>query len=444
MNDRATTRDSATPSNWRGAIALLIVLVVLYGCRVPDPPVFKDKSIGLIYDTSMEDELRSGKAPAIVQTAFERYIDTLAEPVAVIESTEKAWTWEVLVATNRGRFVPGLARADADNRVLDFVQYGRAEVFLPKQVRGQEPKMTAGGKRFGFLPPGKSSSSQPVAKATSDALTDAEFLEAVNSQLGRSRQHDLLVFVHGFNVSFDSAVIRTAQVALDMPFNGAVVAYCWPSQGGVFNYDEDEPINKSSVGPFTQFLTLLRQGVPPETRINIVVHSMGNRIVMQSLSELAEGSEIAASQSANRKPFANVALCAPDVGHADFQAWAPGVVAMADRVSLYSSAGDSALIVSKGLHGERRAGDAWEPAICPGVETIDCSRIDMSFMGHSYYGSNTDVLADLFMLLKEDLPAARRPHLSVEKTLDGAVYYQFSKSAPAIQVGWHFEETEVE
>ena len=439
MNRRSADHDARQA--WGTSIRLILLLSILApllpACRVPDPPVIKDKRVGIVYDTAMEEEVRSGKS-ALLQTAFANYVDTLAEPVAITAWSTDVCRWEVFVATNRGRFAPSSDRNAADNLALDVVSYGRSDVLLPRQVRGKDPKMSPGRKPLGIVPGfGKRNEKQDlIARAETEQLSEEEFLDGVNSQLSRSRQQDLLLFVHGFNVSFDSAVIRTAQVALDMPFNGAVVSYCWPSQGGVFSYNDDEPINKASVAPFTQFLTTLRAGVPPETRISIVVHSMGNRIVMESLSRMAGDSWDGA------KPFANVALCAPDVGQTEFQKWAPGVVAVSDRVSLYSSSGDAALIASKGLHRERRAGDAWEPLIVEGVETIDCSRIDLTFMGHSYYGSNTDVLSDLFMLIKEVKPAAKRPHLSRLKSDDGQTFYQFSKSAPEFRAGWHFDELE--
>lgn len=147
----------------------------------------------------------------------------------------------------------------------------------------------------------------------------ADVLNGVSDQIDRSRQKDLLVFVHGFNVSFDSAVTRTAELALRIPFNGAIVTYCWPTQGGALKYNDDEPINKASVEPFTQFLTTLRDGVPKETRIHILVHSMGNRIVMESLNTLPE--------PVDQKPFSHVVLCAPDVGIRFPPEWAPGVMA---------------------------------------------------------------------------------------------------------------------
>lgn len=423
-------------------LALLCALpAVLLSCRVPDPPVFKDKSRGLIYDTALEPEIRSGKAPAIVTTAFARYVDTLSEPVAITAWTETDCRWTVFVGTNRG-ILQDQTSPDSANRVLESVSYGKSDVLLPRQARGKDPKL-APKRSTQWLPSlakRTADDDQDHAAVDSSPLSGEQFLEGVNDQLNRSRQHDLLIFVHGFNVDFEAAVVRTAQLALDIPFNGAVVAYCWPSQGGVFSYNDDEPINKRSVGPFCEFLKTIRTGVSPETRINVVVHSMGNRIVMESLSRLAADSDFAAGTHRSGKPFANVALCAPDVGRSDFQAWAPGVVSQCERVTLYANSSDSALIASKGLHAEVRAGDAWYTTTAAGIEIIDCSRVDLTFMGHSYYGSNTDVLSDLFMLLKEDLPAAKRPHLRQVAADSGTSHFQFAESAPAILCSWHFED----
>jgi esterase/lipase superfamily enzyme len=250
----------------------------------------------------------------------------------------------------------------------------------------------------------------------------------VNRQIAQSRQKDLLLFVHGFNVNFESALIRTAQIALDMPFNGAVVCYSWPSQGGLLNYRQDEQVNADSVEPFTLFLQQLLADVPAETRVNIVVHSMGNRLVLKGISQLP---------AANKKPIATLALCAPDVGIAHFQELAPAVVAQCERVTLYASASDTALIVSKSKNDEQRAGDSHPPLVVPGIETIDVSAVDFGFMGHSYYGNNVDVLSDLFRLIKQ----RRGPETCVYLTRDkNAGFWYFSDFGDELAWEWHFDE----
>ena len=429
----------------RAGVALSIMAGgLLIGCRAPNVPVLNRQPLVIMYDSAEESELRSGKPFRFGLDGMDRYVDTLAEPVAVTSWQHDKCVWDVFVATNRAV----LESPDdplAANRVLAEVHYGRCEVTLPRndiglkmeqeEARRKSPELASTSVS---MPTSVSASStvtatikESVGSVVARQLEESSFLIGVSDQVQRSRQKDLLVFVHGFNVSFDSAVTRTAELALKIPFNGAIVTYCWPTQGGALKYNDDEPINKASVEPFTQFLTTLRDGVPKETRIHILVHSMGNRIVMESLNKLP--------QTMDQKPFSHVVLCAPDVGRSDFIQWAPGVVAQSDRVTLYVNASDSALIVSKGLHAEKRAGDAIIPLVADGIETIDCSRIDQSLMGHSYYVDNRDVTTDLFMLLKENRPPSQRSFLEQKKSSDGN-YWQFARHAPTIMCTWHFDE----
>ncbi len=83
-------------------IGSTIAVLFPSGCRVPEPPILKDKSQGIIYDTAMEADLRSGNSPALIQSSYGEYVDTLAEPVAVTRWEETSCDWEVFVGTNRG------------------------------------------------------------------------------------------------------------------------------------------------------------------------------------------------------------------------------------------------------------------------------------------------------------------------------------------------------
>lgn len=417
-------------SNSAARMAVVACLLV-GGCRTPKAPILDRQNVGIIYDTAMEDEIREGRAPALVMDAYGPYVDTLAEPVAVVSWSDEVARWEVFAATNRGWYdAPG--STVAANRVQKSPSFGRCIVDIPQRQRGQEVSTESPNTKSRVMTAAMGSEPVPEAKIEPSTLDEEEYFVGVNQQLEHSRQKDLLLFVHGFNVTFEAAVTRAAQLAFDIPFNGAVCAYCWPSQGGVKNYEADEPINLASVEPFLKYLKSLRNHVPAETRIHIVVHSMGNRIVMQALDRLATPD--------GEKPFSNLVLCAPDVGLKDFQKWAPGVVEQCDRVTLYASNGDSALIASKGLHAEARAGDAEDPLIVPGIETIDCSRLNTGFMGHSYYGSHEQMLSDLFMLLKEDKAASERPHLK-KRGSASAPYWEFAGAAGRIYYTWHFEES---
>jgi len=152
---------------------------------------------------------------------------------------------------------------------------------------------------------------------------------------------------------------------------------------------------------------------------------MGNRVVMRALNRLPE-------HFASAKPFQNVILAAPDVGVSEFKELAPAIIAQSNRVTLYSGSGDVALVASEAVNQERRAGDSREPLIMDGVETIDVSAVDTSFMSHSYYGSNRAVLSDLFSLIKQDSAAADRKWL-LSKNHRGKNYWAFEKEPPEIK-----------
>lgn len=54
---------------------------------------------------------------------------------------------------------------------------------------------------------------------------EKEFLSKIKS----SGSEEVLVFVHGFNVNFDEAVLRAGQIKYDLKFPGEVVVYSWPA-----------------------------------------------------------------------------------------------------------------------------------------------------------------------------------------------------------------------
>lgn len=364
----------------------------------------------------------------LTQDLADRYAQTLSDPVARRERQKSADVWRVLYATNRSKLSGDSVVQVAYGNEPGQLATGWGEVRLP---RDREKGGVKSPLRLAkWLRP----ETEPVALAkVSESTSTREFFAELNQTLEASSQRDLLLFVHGFNVDFENAVIRTAQIAADLPFNGAVVSYSWPSQGGVKNYGADEGVVAESVEPLAEFLTALIDNVSPATKINIVVHSMGNRAVLGALNTLPVPSR-------REKPFHNIVFAAPDVGVSDFRRQVATAIEMADRVTLYVCDGDLALNASRQLHRDaadvtqriRRAGDATEPFLEEGVETIDVSSVDTSFMGHSYYGSNHDVLADLFSILKEDLPARERTWLKPVKR-EGSQYWVFDRKPPEIR-----------
>jgi esterase/lipase superfamily enzyme len=155
---------------------------------------------------------------------------------------------------------------------------------------------------------------------------------------------------------------------------------------------------------------------------------MGNRALTSALSSIVP-------RMKNQAPmFHEVVLTAPDIDADVFKRdIAPRITRAARRVTLYASSNDEALALSKRLHGYARAGESGaDLVVVDGVETVDVSNVDTSLVGHSYYGSNDTVLADLFYVLTEPKPARSRTWLS-PVPIGSMVYWVFERESAGLR-----------
>ncbi|TWU40323.1 hypothetical protein Q31b_36710 [Novipirellula aureliae] len=256
-------------------------------------------------------------------------------------------------------------------------------------------------------------------------LGKTDFQQRMSSMIAKSPERDLLVFIHGYNVDFESAVLRTAQIAVDLPFEGVPVCYSWPSQASLMGYTIDENNSEWTIYHLKQFLLELAEESGADS-INVVAHSMGNRAMTAAIEQIRY--ELDPRDRDSVPMFDRIVLAAPDVDADRFRRdLAPALLEVSNQVTLYASSDDQALIASKTVHGYPRAGESGANiVVVPGVETIDVSGIDLSLLGHSYYGDNESMLRDLYELVRKGLPAAKRNMLLTRR--DGEqIYWQLAQ-----------------
>jgi esterase/lipase superfamily enzyme len=250
----------------------------------------------------------------------------------------------------------------------------------------------------------------------------ADFLQNLRQYLGACSSNDVLLFVHGFNVDFVSAILRTAQIAADLTFPGASLLFSWPSKGSLspLAYTHDEAQTRWALRDLREFLELVAEESGAGT-IHLLAHSMGNRALTEALGRIG-----AATSRRGGTTFNEIVLTAPDIDTDTFvHDIAPVIVPTAKRVTLYASSKDMALAFSKTVHGYDRAGESGEKIVLlDGVDTIDVSAIDTNLVGHFYYGDNRSVLSDMFNLIKGQ-PATDRFGLK-KRTKDRRPYWVFS------------------
>lgn len=231
-----------------------------------------------------------------------------------------------------------------------------------------------------------------------------EFYGDISALVNRSSAKEAFVFVHGFNVSFEGAIFRTAQIAYDLGFDGAPILYSWPSAESVtpIGYATDAANNDWTVRHLRWFLedVAARTGA---MRVHLIAHSMGNKALVNALNQMP--------RSSTRK-FAQIVLTAPDIDADTFVQLADAVRLNSQMTTLYASSNDAALIASRRLQTYRRAGDvSGGVVIVPGIDTVDVSAVNTDLVGHAYYGDNTSVISDIFLVVTQGLPPPKRPRL---------------------------------
>ncbi len=238
----------------------------------------------------------------------------------------------------------------------------------------------------------------------------SSFLNDLRQELNADPEGELLVFVHGFNVSFNEAARRTAQVSYDLEFKGAPVLYSWPSRGEVGAYTVDEATVDGTWRHFQGFLTDLALHTGAK-RIFVLAHSMGSRVVARAINGMVE------SRDLSKLPvFTQVVLAAPDIDTGELNQLAATLKSAAGRVTVYANSHDEAIKASSKVHGAPRAGSSGHDMfLADGIDSVDATDTDTGFLQHSYY-ANLTLLRDLFSLFHENAPP---PRAGMKKQLHG-------------------------
>lgn len=253
-------------------------------------------------------------------------------------------------------------------------------------------------------------------------LDKEDFFIQINELLKDEDSNQIFIFVHGYNVKFHDAARRTAQIAYDLEFDGVPVFYSWPSLGTVAGYPHDENQVDWCYPNLKEFIKDFSNKTKVKS-INLIAHSMGNRILTRALNDISM--ELSIEDDLRIR---QIILTAPDLDAEVFKRdIAPKFKKFNSKVTLYSSSNDIALKASKFIHwSNERAGDTAEKFIANDIDTIDATKVNTSFMGHSYFSDERDILNDMSYLIKENRPVEKRYGLEKVDVVSGT-YWKFKK-----------------
>jgi len=196
---------------------------------------------------------------------------------------------------------------------------------------------------------------------------------------------DVLLYVHGFNETFESAARSAGQLSHALAFEGRTALFTWPSGGGLLAYAYDRESALWSRDGFVQTLKALVAN-PTIGRINIVAHSMGSFLTMEGLRELRDFEGLSDRIGA-------VVLASPDVDIDAFEQTVPRLGPIAQRMTVIIDPGDRALAVSSRIAGGvARAGAADRERLEQlGVRVADTAGRGWSLLRHDLFLSNSEV-----------------------------------------------------
>ena len=314
--------------------------------------------------------------------------DLLSLAAVPVPVTEIAGNHSIFVATTR--------EPSADPKVFGSSRSSRLNF---ARVNVTVPRMHKTG-QIERHKPGKPDDPLKYFTATDVVAYDSQpnFSTALSKDIA-ARGGRAMVFIHGYNTSFDSAVYRATQIAHDSGYPGTPVLFSWASGGSTKDYVYDRESAAVARDQLEATLRLLAQS--GARRIDIVAHSMGTWVTMEALRQLA----ITGDRNLGGK-LGDVVLASPDIDVDVFKAQMERYGKPDKPFFLFLSADDRALKLSGIIAGNKpRLGDYTNAADLAqyGVVVVDVSQEKGGErLNHTKFADNPTLVKLLGQRLRED------------------------------------------
>jgi esterase/lipase superfamily enzyme len=190
-------------------------------------------------------------------------------------------------------------------------------------------------------------------------VTD-QFAEAINEQLAVSKKKHVYIYVHGYKVPYENPVLVSAELWHFLGYDGAFIAYAWPSTPSKFAYIKDSDTSAGYARNLRILLEFIAQNTDAEA-INVIGFSNGTRLVTRAMEQLAllhHGQT--ADEIFEQLHLRNVILIGSDLDRGVFGSYmADGLLNVSKHLSIYLSQHDKALGFAQFLTRRERLGQLW-------------------------------------------------------------------------------------
>lgn len=205
--------------------------------------------------------------------------------------------------------------------------------------------------------------------------------ESFAADVGR---RDVLIYVHGFNQTFETAVLDAARLSDGLKFSGETMLFSWPSKNSMMNYIYDRESALWSRDALEDMLDqLVRE--PSVGTIHIVAHSMGTMVTVEALRQLYDrrGASMASR-------FGAIVLASPDIDMDSFTSSVSRLGGFSHKITVLTVASDRALGAMRDMAGGvTRVGIAEKGQLdALGVRVIDASEVAGGGLNHDLFLTN--------------------------------------------------------
>ncbi|GAA6183125.1 MULTISPECIES: alpha/beta hydrolase [Alteromonadaceae] len=232
----------------------------------------------------------------------------------------------------------------------------------------------------------------------------------ISQRLKQSENKDVILFVHGFNNTFNESVFTLAGIWHFLKRQGVPIVYSWPAAAkGLNAYFADRESGQFTIFHLKETLRLLFKN-PEIENIHIIAHSRGTDVVTTTLRELIIENRASGGNPRKDLRIENLILAAPDLdfGIIKQRLMAEQFGPAFGKITIYTSQEDSALGISQWLTNSLSFGrlntkdvNLNERNIFNSVGNVSLIKVPKSgsFIGHDYFHSNPAVSSDLINLI---------------------------------------------
>ncbi len=198
---------------------------------------------------------------------------------------------------------------------------------------------------------------------------------------------DVLIYVHGFNQTFETAVLDAARLSDGIGFRGDTMAFCWPSKAKLLDYGYDRDSAMWSRDALEKVLDGLLAS-QTAGRLHIVAHSIGTMLTMEALRQLhARQGDVVADR------LGAVVFASPDIDMDVFTSSVEHIGAIARKITVLTATNDRALALSRWMAGGvTRVGAAQKAQLEQlGLHVIDASAEGWGVVNHDLFLTNGQI-----------------------------------------------------